>query len=38
MYNITVSGCSNLCSRGYELVMNGEEYGKIFDELINQAA
>lgn len=34
MYNITVSACSNLCSRGYELVKDNIEYGKIFDELM----
>ncbi len=36
IYNITISGCSRLCNRGYEL-SNIEEliYAKIFDELVS---
>jgi putative transposase len=33
MYNMTVSGCSRLCSRGYELMKGSEEYSRIFEEL-----
>jgi len=33
MYNITVSGCSLLCSRGYELMAENKEYERIFEEL-----
>ncbi len=36
IYNMTVSGCSSLCSKGYELVIGNEEYMKIFDELCCQ--
>lgn len=38
MYNMTVSGCARLCSRGYELVSMNAEYGRIFNELAGQAA
>lgn len=35
LFNITISGCSNLCSRGYELVeRQGSVYASIFDELL----
>ncbi|MCX7710792.1 MAG: transposase [Clostridia bacterium] len=34
MYNITVSACSNLCSRGYDLIKEKIVYGQIFNELI----
>ena len=37
IYNMTVSGCSKLCDRGYELVKGNKEYGIIFDELLGQA-
>ena len=36
MYNITVSGCSCLCSRGYELVVKNADFRNIFDELLNK--
>lgn len=36
MYNITVSGCSRLCDRGFELANEpGMEYARIFGELLN---
>jgi len=35
MYNITVSACSLLCSRGYELIRDSKEYGMIFNELMS---
>jgi REP element-mobilizing transposase RayT len=34
MYNMTVSGCSRLCSRGYDLMTQNKEYEKVFDELM----
>lgn len=34
MYNITVSACSNLCTKGYELVKNNSDYNRIFNELM----
>lgn len=34
LYNITVSGCSALCSRGFELVCGKGEYRRIFEELL----
>lgn len=37
MFNMTVSGCSKLCSRGYELICDNAEYGRIFNELLEQA-
>jgi putative transposase len=34
LHNITISGCSKLCRRGYELCKDeGSEYLKLFDEL-----
>jgi hypothetical protein len=33
MYNITVSACSKLCSKGYELTNQDEQYAAIFNEL-----
>lgn len=38
MYNITISGCSRLCSKGYELLEKDPFYASIFDELVEQAA
>lgn len=38
MYNMTASGCSSLCSRGYELMSENQEYEKIFDELVSIGA
>lgn len=39
MYNVTISGCSRLCNKGFELVnRNGFTYEGIFDELINYSA
>ena len=36
IYNITISGCSRLCNRGYELSNKDELlYGSIFDELMS---
>ena len=36
IYNITISGCSRLCNRGYELSNKDELlYGNIFNELIS---
>lgn len=36
LYNITISGCSKLCSRGYNLITNDKLiYGRVFDELIS---
>jgi hypothetical protein len=35
MYNMTVSGCARLCDKGFSLVSSNDEYGRIFDELIN---
>ena len=37
IYNMTVSGCSKLCYRGYELVKGNKEYESIFNELVGQA-
>lgn len=34
MYNITVSACSILCNKGYELVSSNVEYSRIFNELV----
>ena len=34
IYNITISGCSRLCNKGYELLNNSESmYSSIFNEL-----
>jgi putative transposase len=35
MYNITISGCSQLCNRGYELVSRNSLYSELIHELIN---
>jgi REP element-mobilizing transposase RayT len=36
IYNVTISGCSRLCNRGFELVnRDGFVYADIFDELAN---
>lgn len=34
LYNITLSGCSVMCERGYQLSINKEKYKKIFNELM----
>ncbi|MCX7709222.1 MAG: hypothetical protein N2484_05170, partial [Clostridia bacterium] len=34
MYNITISACAYLCSRGYELVMKKQEYNEMFQDLM----
>lgn len=34
MCNITISGCSNLCTRGYELLNNDPVYASLFDQLL----
>lgn len=34
MYNITVSGCSRLCSKGYDLLGKDQIYRGLFDELV----
>jgi hypothetical protein len=36
LYNITVSGCSTMCSRGFDLVKEREEYGRVFNALVEQ--
>ncbi len=33
MYNISISGCARLCSKGYALICDNKTYAKIFDEL-----
>lgn len=33
--NITLSGCSAMCERGYELSINKEKYKELFRELMN---
>ena len=33
IYNITISGCERLCSKGFELVNDNKEYAGIFNEL-----
>ena len=35
MYNITISGCARLVSRGYELICENAAYAQMFDELVN---
>lgn len=36
MHNITISGCSRLCDRGYELLNNGNVvYSNLFDQLVS---
>ena len=36
MYNMTISGCSRLCSRGYKLLKDGDSfYSNLFHDLIN---
>ena len=35
IHNITISGCSRLCDKGYELVQKDEFYGKLFNELMS---
>lgn len=35
MYNITISGCSRLCSRGYELLnKKNSAYASLYDEIV----
>jgi putative transposase len=34
IYNISISGCSYLCSRGYELVNKNDDYRIIFNDII----
>lgn len=34
IYNITVSGCSRLCSRGYEVLEKDPQYQGLFNELV----
>ena len=34
MYNITISGCARLCSRGYELISKENKFEKLFNELV----
>jgi putative transposase len=33
IYNMTVSGCSRLCNKGYELISSNADYERIFREL-----
>lgn len=37
LFNVSISGCSNLCSRGYQLMNKDENYSIVFDEIINLA-
>lgn len=34
LYNISLSGCSKMCDRGYELTINKEKYKNLFKELM----
>ncbi|HOJ12560.1 MAG TPA: transposase [Clostridiales bacterium] len=34
LYNITISGCSRLCSKGYELIIGNDIYKDIWNELV----
>jgi hypothetical protein len=38
IYNITISGCARLCSRGYDLLSKNKEYIDIFNHLITMKA
>jgi REP element-mobilizing transposase RayT len=38
LYNMTLSGCSRLCSKGYELVSQNPEYEKVFKALAAQSS
>lgn len=33
LYNVTISGCSSLCSKGYELLRSNMQYANLFQEL-----
>jgi putative transposase len=35
MYNISISGCARLCSKGYALICENAAYAQLFDELAN---
>lgn len=38
MFNITISGCSRLCSKGCDLIDNDKYYNDFFNEILNIAA
>jgi hypothetical protein len=33
LYNVTISGCSSLCTKGYELMQKNVRYANLFQEL-----
>ncbi|MCX7710634.1 MAG: transposase [Clostridia bacterium] len=35
VYNITISACSSLCDRGYDLIKDDRKYKEIFDALLD---
>ncbi len=37
LYNITISGCSSMCNRGFDLINENEGYGEMFNALMEQA-
>jgi putative transposase len=37
IHNITVSNCSSLCARGYDLINKNNDYSEIFNELMNMS-